>query len=422
VTGPRLSIIPARAATDPALKPRDLQVLCVLGRHTDDLGWCSKSQVKMAREMGCARSTVFEAVERLIQAGYLERYEQEGANGRDCPHLYRVILDPKHPDLSAVPADLDDGADPADQSAPPAGISAPPAGPGPAPKNDPLGTEERGRAREDGEGERAPAAAGDRPPAVVGRPAGAAGGEAAGARREAEKTTDDPAKFERRVKKIAADHAWPGWAASSTGWAIDQFAALTDAERAEAERRAGDYIAATGRKALSLGVYFKDRKWTDVPEREAVKAAAVEASPFSRAWMARWFELLLAGPTVRSVLTAMDRHVLAGGTVREDQLLREKQAKSGFPVVNAMRERVHFGQGVTVTAALAGLGHGFVALWPEADAGVIGAWEALHLMRGWPWLPEFRADKPLFFPPGEPEEALREFERALRPTQQRAAE
>lgn len=51
MSGPRLSIIPARAATDKALKPRDLQVLCVLGRHTDDLGWCRRSQVKMANEM-----------------------------------------------------------------------------------------------------------------------------------------------------------------------------------------------------------------------------------------------------------------------------------------------------------------------------------------------------------------------------------
>ena len=73
MTGPRLSIIPARACTDPALKPRDLQVLCVLGRHTDDLGWCRRSQVRMADEIGCARSTVFESVERLVAAGYLHK-------------------------------------------------------------------------------------------------------------------------------------------------------------------------------------------------------------------------------------------------------------------------------------------------------------------------------------------------------------
>jgi hypothetical protein len=172
MTGPRLSIIPARAATDRALKPRDLQVLCVLGRHTDDLGWCRKSQVKMAEEMGCARSTVFDAVERLVAAGYLERYVQEEDNGRDSPHVYRVVLDPKHPCPGAV-RDADctvanpqrPGGTPADRSAPPADISAPPAGPepappagpGPAPKNDLLGTthqNEEERERAPGEFER----------------------------------------------------------------------------------------------------------------------------------------------------------------------------------------------------------------------------------------------------------------------------
>lgn len=86
MSGPRLSIIPARAATDKSLKPRDLQVLCVLGRHTDDLGWCRRSQVKMAEEMGCARSTVFESINRLIDAGYLERHVQESDSGRDSAH------------------------------------------------------------------------------------------------------------------------------------------------------------------------------------------------------------------------------------------------------------------------------------------------------------------------------------------------
>lgn len=76
MSNPRLSIIPARAATDRRLKPRDLQVLCVLGRHTDELGWCRRSQVKMAAEMDCARATVFDAINRLINAGYLERHEQ----------------------------------------------------------------------------------------------------------------------------------------------------------------------------------------------------------------------------------------------------------------------------------------------------------------------------------------------------------
>ena len=160
MSGPRLSIIPARAATDRALKPRDLQVLCVLGRHTDDLGWCRRRQVKMSDEMGCARSTVFEAIERLVKAGYLERHEQDDPSGRDSAHFYRVILDPVHPNIGAVreaDSDLQNGVTPAGISAPPAGPeAAPPAGPEPAPINDPYLTtpaneieRERGRGGED---------------------------------------------------------------------------------------------------------------------------------------------------------------------------------------------------------------------------------------------------------------------------------
>jgi hypothetical protein len=35
MNGYRFSIIRAAAITDPDLEPRDLQVLCLLGRHTD---------------------------------------------------------------------------------------------------------------------------------------------------------------------------------------------------------------------------------------------------------------------------------------------------------------------------------------------------------------------------------------------------
>ncbi|MCK7615197.1 helix-turn-helix domain-containing protein [Roseibium sediminicola] len=134
---PRLSVIPAAAATDPHIKPRDLQLLCVLGRHTDKGGWCRRSQVKMSREMGCARSTVFDAVERLVARGYLERHLVESDSGRDSAHLYRVVLDPVIDDLSTVREEETiiekSGSDPCRYTGTPADISAPPAGPEPAP-------------------------------------------------------------------------------------------------------------------------------------------------------------------------------------------------------------------------------------------------------------------------------------------------
>jgi hypothetical protein len=101
VNGYRFSIIPAGAVTDPQLEPRDLQVLCLIGRHTDHNGWCRRSQVKMADELRCGRATVQRALERLYEANYLQR-RLEGTRGGEPPsegeqpfraHSYRVLMD-----------------------------------------------------------------------------------------------------------------------------------------------------------------------------------------------------------------------------------------------------------------------------------------------------------------------------------------
>lgn len=97
MSDPRLSIIPAGAVTDARLEPRDLQVLCLLGRHTDNKGWCSRSQVKMARELSCGRATVQRALERLEEAGWIEHRPEVRPDGGDRAHFYRVILDVAEP-------------------------------------------------------------------------------------------------------------------------------------------------------------------------------------------------------------------------------------------------------------------------------------------------------------------------------------
>src|SRR5580704_14564608 len=72
LSNPRFSIIPAGAVTDRSLEPRDLQVLCLLGRHTDKAGWCARSQVKMAQELDCSRGSVQNSLDRLSTAGWIE--------------------------------------------------------------------------------------------------------------------------------------------------------------------------------------------------------------------------------------------------------------------------------------------------------------------------------------------------------------
>lgn len=96
----RYSIIPGAAATDRRLKGRDLQVLALLGRHTDRRGWCRRSQVEMAKELGCGRATLFRAMLRLLDLGYVERLATGRGKAMPDPNKqpfsafwYRVKID-----------------------------------------------------------------------------------------------------------------------------------------------------------------------------------------------------------------------------------------------------------------------------------------------------------------------------------------
>lgn len=99
MSGPRFSIIPAGAVTDRSLEPRDLQTLCLLGRHTDRLGWCVRSQVRMAQELDCSRSSVQRSLDRLYEAGWVEKKRRDLAVGApdvgqpSSSYAYRVKLD-----------------------------------------------------------------------------------------------------------------------------------------------------------------------------------------------------------------------------------------------------------------------------------------------------------------------------------------
>lgn len=96
MSGPRLSIIPAGAVTDRSLEPRDLQVLGLLGCYTDKSGWCRRSQVKMATQLHCGRSSVQRSLENLVTAGWVEKKRPPWGPADGQPsnsYMYRVILD-----------------------------------------------------------------------------------------------------------------------------------------------------------------------------------------------------------------------------------------------------------------------------------------------------------------------------------------
>lgn len=72
MSGPRFSIIPALAVTDTRLDGWALRVLALLGRHTNEQGWCTRSQAKMAEELAVSRPLVNRCVRDLVSCGYVE--------------------------------------------------------------------------------------------------------------------------------------------------------------------------------------------------------------------------------------------------------------------------------------------------------------------------------------------------------------
>lgn len=115
MSNPRLSIIPAGAVTDRSLEPRDLQTLCLLGRHIDRAGWCTRSQVRMAAELGCGRATLQRSLDRLYEAGWVEKRRRDVWRPEDSTpsssYAYRVKLDRDDFDLKSLAREADDDLD-----------------------------------------------------------------------------------------------------------------------------------------------------------------------------------------------------------------------------------------------------------------------------------------------------------------------
>ena len=99
MSGPRESRIPAGAATDRRLVGIDLQLICLLGRHTDRNGFCTRSQNGMAAELGCHRTTVIRSLARIEALGYLEVQPQTGSSGGTISSRYRLQEAPRQVEL-----------------------------------------------------------------------------------------------------------------------------------------------------------------------------------------------------------------------------------------------------------------------------------------------------------------------------------
>lgn len=103
---PRYSTTPGRFAADKRAQGSHMRVLLLLGRHTDNEGWCVRSQVRMAGELGLSRETVNRAIADLVAWGYVQKTSQDTTRRSVC--FYRVMLDSPHPPQMPPEDDLDD--------------------------------------------------------------------------------------------------------------------------------------------------------------------------------------------------------------------------------------------------------------------------------------------------------------------------
>ncbi|MDI7864317.1 helix-turn-helix domain-containing protein [Rhizobiaceae bacterium n13] len=433
MSGPRFSIIPAWIVTDSRLKGSDLKVLCLLGSYTNKEGWCRRSQVKMAEQLSCARSTVQASLDRLFEIGVVEKREEASADGRDSAHWYRVILDRQVSSdaFHAWEGEEEEENAPmhgASEEHPPAGTSAPPADSGSAPPADsgpaPINDSSLNPSSNDGE-----------------RARGRDGLE-----------DESPRALERRFR------AWfrlmPGYLDDSEESARREWLALSAAQRKDCEERTPAWLEARkamGRtKAVAASTVLKERRWerlgsdqangqppsgnTPSASRPAVVPVFGPAFGAARAWA------LVTGPidfdlpedlrdrvratyeihARRGPQAAMNyRQRLGLSEALNGELIfpfdferRERDRRtteSGYPEANRLHDAAKDRTHVTVAPA-------FELMKDLCEAVPVGSamwerWREYHEHRGWPFGPTPARQNVAFFPKGGPE-GLDEFEQA----------
>lgn len=104
MAGPRYSIIPGDFALDQRADVSHFRVLNLIGRHTDQAGWCRLKQLTIGEQVGLTRETVNRKLRELVEWGYVEKRAHD-ATGRAI--WYRTIMDRGAPPAGQV-ADDDD--------------------------------------------------------------------------------------------------------------------------------------------------------------------------------------------------------------------------------------------------------------------------------------------------------------------------
>lgn len=233
--------------------------------------------------------------------------------------------------------------------------------------------------------------------------------------RESEQESRENRKaIERAFKK--AFHVWPTAVTDSEPDAFRVWNTLSPEDRMAASDGAARYVEAAkaiGRKVVcSYAVYLREKRWEKLPAKAPVEqSGSVPAPQLGKIWGARVYELLLNGPTQAVSLNAFERDLADSGRFTAEALLREKQARQGFPAVNELFERAANRRGALVPVRLQAIKDLLVQVRIGSDEWK--AWEAFHLERGWPWLPDLGSAEWVYFPAGGPQ-GLNGFEIALK--------
>lgn len=432
---PRLSIIPGWCSFDPRMKGKDLQVLCVLGNNASTKsGWCRRSQVTMAKQLGCARSTVQASLDRLIEIGAVERMEVPSKSGRDSAYFYRVIYDREPPGGYAFDAwqgDEDEEnilLDAEESDTPPAGIPAPPAGPESAPPAGPGS---------------APINASTLTPVVERMER-----EGAPARDEEGNGKEDPRAIERAFQQWFVGYPTAG--SDDMNNARREWLKLTPDERERARKKLSGWIAtvkASGRtKWPAAATYLADRKFDlidDVQAQAAVrKMERVTVKPFGPVWGGMRAFALVRGPItvempgdvrgeaekLHAALMGMSEQRARSYRERkgidinaQGQLVfpddferaeyRRRQCEEGYPVVNRLH-KLATDRGHELAD---GRNQALADLCEAVPVGseIYEAWRVYHLDHGWPLWPDPGQMPVVYFPKGGPE-GMAEFMEAAR--------
>ncbi|MGF9694717.1 helix-turn-helix domain-containing protein [Rhizobium sp. 0TCS1.26] len=236
--------------------------------------------------------------------------------------------------------------------------------------------------------------------------------------REGASATFDGSRKDREKVEKAFRRWWPSWATYPNGSedaARRAWFELSPEQRQACIDRTPAFIAAVReRKGGSFtypAVYLKERAWERLEDPRSDVAPPSMHNAFSRAWMAlRLNELLKPMATAWPVMTAFQRMKAGQDAEAAKAVEMERREKYGWPKVNSLHDMASNGKGATVLPTLMVISESFEKV--HRDSELAARWKALHARRGWPWLPQ-TGHEWLYFPSGEPEDAMAEFEARL---------